>query len=404
MSPSPLAGRNVVLGVTGGIAAYKAVDVLRQLTSRGADVRVVLTRSAERFVGPVTFSALSGANAMTELWDADDPIPHTRLGRWADAVVVVPATANFAARLAHGHANDLLTNTILATRAPVVVALAMHTEMWEKASVQRNVETMSDDGAVIVAPDDGPLAGGDSGVGRLASADTIVAAVEGVFDSGACDMTGLNVVVTAGGTREPIDPVRYIGNRSSGKMGTTIAAAARRRGANVVLITTAPSIAGGDYDVAVVETAAELCEVVLDRAMDADAVVMSAAVADFRPETIATTKIKKSEGTPQLRLEPTVDVLAELGRRKRSQFLIGFAAETNDVAAFGAAKVREKNLDLLVANLVGVPDSGFSSDTTRAYLCGSDGSIEDVGLVSKLDLAEQLCDRIVAGAPSRRGC
>lgn len=416
MPRGALAGKRVVLGVTGGIAAYKAVELLRLLTKSGADVEVVLTREAAEFVGPLTFTALSHKQARTELFGSDDPIPHTRLGQWADLVVVAPATAHTAARLANGLADDLLTNTLLATRAPVVVALAMHTEMWEQPAVQRNVARLRADGVVCVLPEQGELAGGDVGMGRMAAPDRILAACEEVFADGPpalpsgprvhelpprppapqSSLEGRRVLVTAGGTREPIDPVRYIGNRSSGKMGHAIASEAAERGASVVLVTTSQLPVAGDVEVVRVETAAEMADAVLGRYPHVDCVVMSAAVADFRPADAADEKIKKDGGPPRVVLVPTLDILAALGDAKSHQVLVGFAAETGNVPEHGSEKVAKKNLDLLVANLVGQPGTGFGSDTNRAYLCRPGGAVNDLGMLTKLELASLLCDEVAA--------
>lgn len=405
MDPSPLAGATLVLGVTGGIAAYKAVELLRLLTQVGANVEVVLTPEATRFVAPLTFQALSGRPVKVELWDTDDPIPHTRLGRSADLIVVAPATAHLIGRLACGLADDLLTNTLLASRAPVVVAPAMHTEMWDHAAVRRNVARLRADGITCVDPQVGPLAGGDVGAGRMAEPHDILSVCEDVMSRARPrDMAGLRIVVTAGGTREAIDPVRYLGNRSSGKMGHALADEAARRGASVVLVTTSALPCDASVKAEHAETAAEMHEVVLAHAEQADAVVMAAAVADFRPRAAATEKLKKAAGPPGIELEATPDILAELGERKQpGQFLVGFAAETQDVATAGVAKAQEKNLDLVVANLVGVEDSGFGSDTDRAYLCGTDSLVEDLGTLPKSELAALICDRVVAGLRQRRG-
>lgn len=393
MGSPALAGHRVVLGVGGGIAAYKSVELLRLLTGAGAEVECVLTEAACRFVAPLTFTALSGRAARTELFGSDDPIPHTRLGQWADLIVIAPATADLIARLAAGLADDLLTNTVLASRAPVLVAAAMHTEMWERPTTGRNVARLREDGVTVLDPESGPLAGGDVGRGRMAEPAAIMSACRGLM-SRSGSLAGTSLLVTAGGTREPIDPVRYVGNRSSGRMGHAIAAIAAARGADVTLVTASPLPAGPGVTRIQVETAAEMADATLTRFDDIDAVVMSAAIADFRPVDPAETKLKKESGPPLITLEPTVDVLAEMGRRKRAQVLVGFAAETTDVAANGSAKVRAKNLDLLVANLVGVEDSGFGAETNRAYLCYPGDRVEDLGLLGKDELAGLICDRL----------
>lgn len=424
---SSLAGRSICLGVSGGIAAYKAVELLRLLTRSGADVEVVMTRTAAEFVGPITFSALAHKPAKVAPYEMDDPIPHTRLGQWADIVVVAPATAHLLGRYAGGIAGDLLSNVLLATRAPVVLACAMHTEMWEQPAVQRNVATLRSDGVICIDPEVGLLAGGDEGIGRMAAPDTILAVCEDILGdsagpadryaallspephrelvrAGGADLAGQRILVTAGGTREPIDPVRYLGNRSSGKMGTLIAEEAVLRGADVTLVTTMStpsSIPSNAMSVVEVETAEDMAAAVLSRYDDTDVVVMAAAVADFRPAAPAATKLKKQAGPPTIILEKTPDILAELGERKRDQVLVGFAAETENVAACGVEKAVRKNLDFLVANLVGVPDSGFASTTNRVWLCDRQGVASELGLIDKTVLAREICNRIVESLSRR---
>ena len=389
------AGRRIVLGVTGGIAAYKAVEVCRRLVDAGAHVSPIMTKGASRFIGETTLSALASEPVQTSLWDEDSPIPHTRLGQGADLIVVAPATARLLADYAAGRSADLLTATLLATRAPVVVCPAMHTEMWEHPAVQENLATLRRRGVQIVEPESGRLAGGDVGHGRLADPASIVAAAGAALS--VPDLAGLSVLVTAGGTREPIDPVRFIGNRSSGKQGTAIARAALRRGADVTLITTAaaPSLPG--LEVVPVATAAEMRAAVHERAPHADVVVMSAAVADFRPVTVASDKIKKAGGVPEIRLEPTEDILAELGAAKApGQTLVGFAAETTDVAANAQDKLARKGADLLVANDVGAPATGFEHDTNAVTIFGAAGVVDSVELASKDLVADRVLDSVVS--------
>ncbi|MFO7589972.1 MAG: bifunctional phosphopantothenoylcysteine decarboxylase/phosphopantothenate--cysteine ligase CoaBC [Acidimicrobiia bacterium] len=399
--PVALRGRRVVLGVTGGIAAYKAVEICRRLVDAGAHVIPVLTDDAQRFVGAVTFSALASEPARTSLFtgaEGGDPIPHTRLGQGADLVVVAPATAKLLGKYAAGISDDLLTTTLLATRAPVLVAPAMHTEMWEHPAVQANLDTLRARGVRVVEPMSGRLAGGDVGEGRLADPETVVEAAAAVLAREG-DLAGVRVLVTAGGTREPIDPVRFIGNRSSGKMGHAIADAAVRRGAAVTLVTTTDRPAPDGAVVVRVTTAEELADAVLEAYADTDAVVMAAAVADFRPKASAAEKIKKRDGLPELHLEPTPDVLAELGRRKAHQVLVGFAAETEDVRANAAAKLSAKRVDLMVANDVSEPDAGFEVDTNRAVILDPSGHAEDISLRTKLALADVILDRVGALLP-----
>jgi phosphopantothenoylcysteine decarboxylase / phosphopantothenate---cysteine ligase len=394
-----LAGRRIVLGVSGGIAAYKAVEICRRLVDAGAHVMPVLTTGATRFVGPLTFSALASEPARTSLFEGPEPIPHTRLGQNCDLVVVAPATARVIGHYAAGISNDLLTATLLATRAPVLVAPAMHTEMWEHPAVQDNLALLRRRGVHIVDPESGRLAGGDIGAGRLADPARIVEAAVAILSSPTSssggDLAGRRVLVTAGGTREAIDPVRFIGNRSSGKMGYAIAEAAAQRGADVVLVTTVNREAPpGVSDIVRVESAAEMADAVLGRFGDVDVVVMAAAVADFRPKATAAEKIKKAAGPPEIVLEPTTDILAELGRKKTAQYLVGFAAETERLVEQAAAKMAAKRVDLMVANDVTAPGSGFEVDTNRAVLIAPDGSVQELPQMPKIELADAIWDRV----------
>jgi phosphopantothenoylcysteine decarboxylase / phosphopantothenate---cysteine ligase len=390
----------VVLGVCGGIAAYKAVEVCRQLVDARVHVAPVLTEDAQHFVGPLTFSALASEPARTSLFTGPDPIPHTRLGQGADLIVVAPATAKLLGKYAAGISDDLLTATLLATRAPVLVCPAMHAEMWEHVAVQANLATLRGRGVHVVAPEEGRLAGGDIGAGRLAQPERIVAAalglLAGVSTASSCALAGRTVVVTAGGTREAIDPVRYIGNRSSGKMGHALADAAARQGAHVVLITTAERAAAAGVDIVRVETAEQMHDAVIEHAATADAVIMAAAVADFRPKAVAAQKIKKRDGVPEVLLEPTPDILTALARNKRDNLIVvGFAAETERIHENAAAKLAAKRVDLMVANDVSASDAGFAVDTNRALLIRTDGRVEETGLLTKLALADLVLDRVV---------
>jgi phosphopantothenoylcysteine decarboxylase / phosphopantothenate---cysteine ligase len=389
-----LRGRRVVLGITGGIAAYKAVEVCRRLVDAGAHVVPVMTKAAERFVGRTTFSALASEPVQTELWEGPIPIPHTRLGQEADLIVVAPATARIISAYATGLATDLLSNTLLATRAPVLLCPAMHTEMWEHPAVVANLETLRARGVHVVEPAVGRLAGGDTGAGRLADPIDIVAAAERIL--GPRDLAGVTVVVTAGGTREPIDAVRVIANRSSGKQGYAIAAEAAARGAGVVLVSTVDLPAPPGVDVVPVETAEQLDEVVTARA-GADVIVMAAAVADFRPKAAAAGKLKKHDGVPEIVLEPTPDILAGLGAAKRSgQVLVGFAAETDDLLGNAQAKLAGKRLDLIVANDVGAPGVGFGHDTNAVVLLRPGAEPTTVALRDKRAIAAAVVDAIVS--------
>ena len=393
---SALAGRRIVLGVCGGIAAYKAIEVCRRLVDEGAHVVPVMTESATRFVGQVTFSALASEPVRTSLWDEDDPIPHTHLGQSADLVLVAPATARLLASLVSGYSHDLLTNTLLATRAPVVVCPAMHTEMWEHPAVRANVDTLRSRGVVVVDPESGRLAGGDVGAGRLASPERIVAAVEGVLGPGTKDLAGLRVLVTAGGTREPIDPVRFLGNRSSGRQGHALADEAAARGAEVTLVTTTGLPVGPEVRVVGVTTADEMHQAVVEHADRADVVVMAAAVADFTPVAPAASKLKKADGVPLVELRPTVDILAELGRdRREGRTVVGFAAETDDVEQHARSKVESKGADLIVVNDVSAAGVGFEHETNEVRILDRSGGVRHVPLTSKSKVAGAVLDAVV---------
>ena len=395
---SVLSGRRVLLGVTGGIAAYKACILTRLLRLRGASVRVVMTRSAERFVGPATFAALSDHRVYTDLWEEPGTVLHVRLAREADVAVVAPATANVIAKLARGFSDDLLSATLLEFAGPLVVAPAMHTGMWEHPATKKNVrmfeELYSARGLRFAGPVHGPLSAGDEGPGRMAEPEAILAEIEDVLlERG--DLAGRRIVVTAGPTWEPIDPVRFVGNRSTGKMGFAVAEEAFRRGADVTLVVGPGTLQRPEGPaVARVTTAEEMRDAVLGAASDADAVVMAAAVADFRPEAPAGGKIKKEHGPPVVQLVPTPDILSELGSSKGDRVLVGFAAETEDVEAAGRKKLRAKGVDLLVANEVGHEGTGFGSDTNRAAILAADGQDEPMREWTKRELAAAICDRL----------
>ncbi|WP_432115775.1 bifunctional phosphopantothenoylcysteine decarboxylase/phosphopantothenate--cysteine ligase CoaBC [Streptomyces sp. S1] len=396
-----MAKPKVVLGVTGGIAAYKACELLRRLTESGHDVRVVPTDSALHFVGEATWSALSGNPVSTEVWESVHEVPHVRIGQAADLVVVAPATADMLAKAAHGLADDLLTNTLLTARCPVVFAPAMHTEMWEHPATRENVATLRRRGAVVIEPAVGRLTGVDTGKGRLPDPAAIFEVCRRVLARGATapDLAGRHVVVSAGGTREPLDPVRYLGNRSSGKQGYALAGAAAARGARVTLVeanTGLPDPAG--VDVVRVGTAVQLREAVLKAVADADAVVMAAAVADFRPAVYAPGKIKKKgdDGAPVVELVRNPDILAELSadRALPGQVVVGFAAETDDVLANGREKLARKGCDLLVVNEVGERKT-FGSEENEAVVLAADGTETPVPYGPKEALAETVWDLVL---------
>ncbi len=388
-------GRNIVLGVSGGIAAYKSVELCRRLVDAGAYVAPIMTEDAHRFIGPVTLSALASEPVHTSLWDDASPIPHTRLGQNADVIVVAPATARVIAAYAMGLSHDVLVATLIATRAPVVLCPAMHTEMWEHPSVQHNIEVLRSRGVIIVEPQSGRLAGGDIGTGRLADTDSIASAIDSVLAS-SHDLSSVSVLVTAGGTREPIDAVRVIANRSSGKQGYAIAENAARRGATVTLVSTVDRPTLASITVIPVETADDMLRAVTCHSDSSDVIVMSAAVADFRPVQRSDGKIKKADGVPEIVLEKTPDILAGLGARKREgQILVGFAAETEDLIVHAQDKLVRKNLDLIVANDVSAPGVGFSHDTNAVTILGAGGVLQTVALTDKHHIASAVLDSVV---------
>jgi phosphopantothenoylcysteine decarboxylase/phosphopantothenate--cysteine ligase len=384
----------VVLGVTGGIGAYKACELARELMRRGMRVKTIMTDAAQRFVTPLTFRTLTGEPVGVSLWD--DPsqrVHHVSLAAEADVVVVAPCTANVIAKLAHGRADDLLTTTVLASEAPVVVAPAMNTRMWAKEITRSNVAALRGRGVVFVEPGSGQLACGDVGEGRLAEVDAIADAVE-LACGRARSLDGVRLLVTAGPTREPVDAVRFLGNRSSGRQGYAIAEEASRRGATVTLVS-GPTALSDPFGVTTVrvETARQMLDAV-EAAYDAvDVVVAAAAVADFRPVDVAAGKLKKDTAPASIALEETVDILAALGSRKGGRILVGFAAEAGDPLAGARGKLVSKNLDLVVANDITEPGSGFESSTNRVTFVTAD-SDEPLPCMDKHAVARALLDRI----------
>jgi phosphopantothenoylcysteine decarboxylase / phosphopantothenate---cysteine ligase len=393
----------IALGVSGGIAAYKAAELVRLLQDKGLDVQVVMTRSAREFITPLTFASLSGHKVITEMFgeaqgagNVESAIEHIAVAQSIDALVIAPATANVLAKLAHGIADDFLTTLSLATKAPVIVAPAMNVNMWEHAATQQNLEALHSRGVRVVSPDEGYLACGMTGSGRLACPASIAQAVFetlGIHNN----LSGERVLVTAGPTEEPLDAVRYISNRSSGKMGYALAEAARRRGARVLLISGPTRIEPPAAHVFErVATAAEMEAAVTRHAPDATVILMAAAVADFRPANPKRGKIKKQDGMPTLKLEPTTDILAGLARhRKRGQIIVGFAAETDNLVENGAAKLRDKGLDLLVANDVSQKGAGFDVDTNIVTILFPDGRKLALEKMSKLEVAGRVLDQVV---------
>lgn len=401
VDPQVVAGKKVILGVAGGIAAYKVVQVARDLAKLGADVRVIMTRSANRFVGEQTFAALTGNPVSNELFGAGADVPHVELARGADLMIVAPATANVIAKMAAGLADDLLSATLLTATCSVLVVPAMHTEMWDNSATEHNVALLRERGIEILGPDSGDLSSGDSGRGRMVDPEEIVAEAVDLL-ARSVDLAGRRLLITAGGTREPIDPVRYIGNHSSGRMGYVIAEEAARRGAKVILVSGSTHLEPPPgVDVAPAKTAQEMLDVVLQHAGEADAIIKAAAVADFMPQVSVSSKMKKSDGAPEITLLPTPDILKELGTReglrKPGGILVGFAAETepdmDKLAEHAESKRVNKGADLIVANQVGVSDSGFEVGTTRAVIATPAGP-EELGLLTKKALARVLLDRI----------
>lgn len=394
-----LAGRRIVVGVAGSIAAYKAVSLVRLLAERGAVVDVAMTPAATAFVTPLTFASLTRRPVVSDVMalDADSQIAHVELAEGADAIVIAPATANLLADLAAGNAGNAVTAIALASRAPLVIAPAMDAGMWTHPATQRNVETLRGFGHRIIDPEVGALASGLTGVGRLADPASIVETVERLF-ARAGDLDGVQVVVSAGGTREPIDPVRFIGNRSSGKMGVAIAEAARDRGASVTLIAGVMSVSP-PRGMTVVEatTAATMRQAVLRAAAGADLLVMAAAVADFAPKRASSRKIKRGGGDLQIDLVPNPDIIAEVGEMADGTrpFLIGFAAESDELEANALSKLRDKGLDLIVGNRVGGPFDAIGSDENKVIVFGAEGVLSDWPMLPKRQVAERLWDLIV---------
>lgn len=394
-----LKDKNIVLGVTGGIAAYKAVEVVSRLRKAGAIVHVIMTEEATAFLTPLTFREISQNPVSVSMWEkvTHFNVEHIALATLADLLLIAPATANIIGKAANGIADDMLSTTLMATTAPVVFAPAMNSNMYENKIVQANIRRLKTFGYHFLAPTSGALACGVSGVGRLPETVQIVSAVEAFFSQNTMPLKGMKVLVTAAGTIEPIDPVRYIGNRSSGKMGYAIAQEAARRGADVTLVS-GPSALSVDATVRLIkiETAAEMSEIVLREFLTADITVKAAAVADYRAQNIAPQKIKKSDESLTIQLEKNPDILLELGKRKRpGQLLVGFAAETQDLLTHAKEKLEKKNLDLIVANDVGAKDAGFNVDTNIVKLLYRNGVVEELPLMHKDELAKLLWDKIL---------
>lgn len=411
-----LKDKNIILGVTGGIAAYKCVDLVSRLRKQGADVHVILTKGAQNFVTETAMREISGNPVVTSMWQEIQQydVEHIALAQLADVVLVAPATANVIAKCACGMADDMLTTTLLATKAPVFFAPAMNTNMYENSITQQNLHTLQERGCHIIDPAAGHLACGISGVGRMPEPQELVEILADFFATGkelaesdevdfrqylaeGLDFSGLNILVTAAGTREPIDPVRYIGNRSSGKMGYAIAEAARDLGANVTLISgpsALPPLAGVNFFK--VESARDMRRLVLENFPESQIVIKAAAVADYRVKNVADHKIKKNDEELTLVLEKNPDILKELGQKKqKGQVLVGFAAETQNLIQYAQSKLEKKNLDMIVANDVSKPQAGFNVDTNLIKLLKRDGSIEELPLMSKKDLAYIILNHVM---------
>lgn len=393
----------VGLGVTGGIAAYKAAELLRLLQERGLDVQVVMSAGARNFVTPLTFAALSGHKVITQVFgeggeepNVESAIEHIAVAQGIDALVIAPATANAIAKIAHGIADDFLTTMVLATKAPVIVAPAMNVVMWENAATQQNVQTLRGRGFRIVEPGEGYLACGMTGPGRLAAVETIAQAVFEALQI-RDDLKGENVLVTAGPTEEALDPVRYLTNRSSGKMGYALAEAGQRRGAKVVLVSGPTKLAAPQgVSVEDVRTTGEMAEAVFRNLDESTVVLMAAAVVDFAPTEVPDQKIKKQAGPFTMEFKPTQDILTEVARRRKpGQLIAGFAAETGQLLENAAAKLREKRLDLMVANDVTQPGAGFDADTNIVTILFPDGSRKPLEKMSKLDVAHEVLDAVI---------
>lgn len=389
-----LANKTIVLGITGGIAAYKAAEIASKLTQAGAKVQVVMTESATKFIAPLTLRSITGQPVVTDMFEpaSEWSIEHVALAEAADVVVIAPATANTIAKLAAGIADDMLGCTVLATEAPVIVAPAMDVNMYQNPITQDNLAKLKARGFTIVDPEYGYLASGKIGLGRLAETEKIIGTIKQVLGRSS-DLTGKRIVVTAGGTQEPIDPVRHIGNRSSGKMGYAIAEASRDRGATVSLITTpVPLPEPIGVEVIHIRTATEMKSAVAKAIAQADALIMAAAVADYQPKTTAKAKIKKTAPSLTLELIRTPDILTEV----KGDFLkVGFAAESEDIIKNARQKLEKKQLDLIVANDITDADSGFGTDTNKVTLISRDGKVENLPLLSKREVADKILDRVV---------
>ncbi len=394
----PLTGKTIILGVTGGIAAYKSADLCSRLIKANANVHVVMTVNATRFVGTATFQALTGHQVITSLWDEprEFEITHISLSDKADAFIIAPATANIIGKIANGIADDMLTTTIMAATAPVIMAPAMNTKMWNNPIVQQNISKITSLGYKLIPPQTGRLACGSVGTGKMAEPEEILDYVKNLLQPVSHDLDGLRLIVTAGPTIEPIDPVRFIMNHSSGKMGYAIAEAALKSGAAVTLVSGPTSlVCSPEIELVLVKTASEMCDAVLARFDKADVLIGAAAPADFTPVEPADKKIKKSGNSGlTLHLKQTPDILVEAGKRKKSQIIIAFAAETNDLEHHAVEKLHRKNADFIVANDVSRSDIGFASDMNEVTIIDKNGIIDKLPKLSKLETADRILDKV----------
>ena len=393
----------IVLGVSGGIAAYKAAEIARLLIGNGHEVQAVLTRAAEEFIRPLTFASLTGRKVITDLFSSASPdatlsssVEHIGVAQEHDLLLVAPTTANVLAKFAHGLADDFLSTMYLAFRGPVVLAPAMNNNMWDHAATQGNIETLRRRGHIIVHPDDGFLACGTIGPGRLAANDRIVDAVEKALHPAPKDLAGETILITAGPTQEPLDPVRYLSNRSSGKMGYALAQAALERGARVILVSGPVNISAPNRaELIQVRTAQEMCDAVFAHLEPATVIIKCAAVADFRPTAESPQKIKKSGASVCLELEPTPDILAQLGKTRGNRLLVGFAAETENLHDYARRKLESKKCDMIVANLVGQAGTGFESDSNEVMLALRTGEFVPLERAPKREIADQILTAIL---------
>ncbi len=391
-----LSGKRIILGVTGGIAAYKAVELLRELVNRGAEVYVTMTENATRFVGPITFQTLSQHPVLTDIFQSDDDwrIGHISITERADVFVIAPATANIIGKIASGIADDMLSTMIMACKAPKVIAPAMNENMWESSFVKKNIRALKDAGYRILEPEMGELACGIYGKGRLAATDDIIEEIISVLTKK--DLLGEKILVTAGPTREAIDPVRFISNPSTGKMGFALARVAKRRGADVILISGPVTLKPPrGVETHFVTSAIEMRDIVLKHYYTCSVVIKAAAVSDFRPDEVSREKIKKDKDGIRIRLRLNPDILEELGSIKEGRILVGFAAETENLLENAMEKIRKKNLDFIVVNDVSSPTAGFGADTNKVYIIDSSGKIDDLPLMSKEEVASKILDKII---------